>query len=473
MSQEENTISNSPSSAAQSTESTVAPAAGKKLEPGKPHPWLGYWNNFWFAPCSPVPMALFRIIFGIVLTEDMLVHMYPDFALFYSANSLIPIKDMISLYWRQDPYFDALLLLPPGDNYILAAFWVMVAAAFCMTIGLFTRFSSWIVFFLLMSFSSHFELNQNAGDNYLRIVAMCVALSNAGDAFSIDSLIKSLRSDWRKIGFGAPLSAPWAQRLIQLQICIAYAHTWLCKMEGEHWEDGSAVYYAVRYDDIIRFPLPHFLDQMWFYQIATWGTLFVEFILWNFIWWRKTRYIVILTGIALHLGIEYCMNLPMFEWIFMFTYLLFVYPEDFARFWSMVKAKIALKFGPAYKVSYDGACMLCVKTVGLMHHLDIFGRYQAVDFRNDPNSVFRQVEVNKLEKELLLQKRNGELIGGFKAFRQMALAMPLLWPLVPFLYVPIVSFFAELAYKAIAANRRFFYGESDKPSPVTLTTSKA
>jgi hypothetical protein len=58
----------------------------------------------------------------------------------------------------------------------------------------------------------------------------------------------------------------------------------------------------------------------------------------------------------------------------------------------------------------------------------------------------------------LLQKRDGNWLGGFKAFRFISLRTPLLWPLTPVLFVPIVSFFAELIYKAIAANRKLILG---------------
>lgn len=161
---------------------------------------LKSWNSFWFEPTTPVAMAIFRIFFGIILLENMLVHLLPDFDLYYGKNSLVPINDMMSLYWHSSYYFDLMAALPADDKYIYGAFWVMVAATVMMTLGLCTRVSSWVTFLLLMSFGAHFQLNQNAGDNYLRLATMCLALSNAGDAFSLDNLIRATRQDWRKTG---------------------------------------------------------------------------------------------------------------------------------------------------------------------------------------------------------------------------------------------------------------------------------
>jgi len=33
----------------------------------------------------------------------------------------------------------------------------------------------------------------------------------------------------------------------------------------------------------------------------------------------------------LHLGIEYAMNIPLFEWMIVATYVNFIYPEDLSR----------------------------------------------------------------------------------------------------------------------------------------------
>lgn len=357
-------------------------AAAKKPAGQRPR-WIEKWDSFWFKPQSPLPMAVFRILFSLVLLENLLVHIWPDFDIYYSQNNLIPIQDMIARYWHNDHMFDALLLFPNQDQYIYGTFYVLVGATVCLSMGLFTRLSAWLVFLLLMSFGNHFELNQNAGDNYMRLAAMCLAFSNCGDALSIDSLIKCMRQDWRVTGFYPIYSAPWAQRLLQLQLMIAYAHTWICKIEGFRWNEGTATYFATRYDDVMRFPLPHFVDQLWFYQATTWGTLLIEFVLWNLIWWKPARYWVMLSGLMLHLGIEYCMNLPMFEWNFMFTYILFIDPADFSRWFDQLKAKITKQWGQAKLLAFDGQSISAVRFAGLKHRLDPFGRLKLVEVGQD------------------------------------------------------------------------------------------
>lgn len=414
------------------------------------------WQTFWFAPASPVPMALFRIGLGLVVIQCLVVHLLADWHLYYGDYAIVPIEDMISKYWRGDPYFDLMLLLPPGEEWRWYFFWMTAVFAFMMTVGLFTRVSAVLTFLCLMSLQHHFLINQNAGDNYLRIATMCVAFSNAGDALSLDSLIKGIRQDWRVTGFLAPLSSPWAQRLLQVQICLAYYHTWVAKMAGETWfNKGTAVYFATRYDDVMRFPLPFILDNYYCIQILTWGTLVVEFALWSLIWFRATRYWVMLAGLGLHLGIEYCMNLPMFEWLFMLTYFLFIYPEDLDRFWRGVVAFVHKHIARPSKLMFDGSCIVCVRTVGLIHRLDIFKLVDLIDFRTATTSELglEPASRDRLESEILLATPSGKVLGGFQAFRYMTGRLPLLLALFPLLYLPIVAQLGELVYKTFAANR--------------------
>lgn len=426
--------------------------------------WIKRWDSFWFTPTSPVPIAVFRIIFGIILLEDQLVHLLPDFNMYYSTHNLIPIKEMIACYWTNDPNFDVLLCLPQDDRWLLGAFYIMVAATFLMTIGLYTRLSTWIVYFMMMSFGHHLELNQNAGDNYLRIVALCMAFSSAGDALSLDNLLRSFKQDWRLTGFMPVYSAPWAQRLIQIQLAIAYCHTFFCKISGFRWNDGYATYFATRYDDVQRFPLPHFVDQPWFYIVTTYGTLFVEFILWNLIWWKPARNWVILFGVLLHLGIEYCMNLPMFEWTFMLTYLLYYDGTELSAVWSKLKTFINAKCGEPYVLGFDSQSIMAIRAVGVMHRLDIFGRFDGHDLRE--TALQEALKNTDIEDQVLVRKRNGQWLSGFEAFRFMALRMPVLMPLAILLYIPILSLFAKAIYNAFAANRALFLADAPKQAKV-------
>lgn len=417
------------------------------------------WNDFWFKPASPTPIALYRICLGLIVLQCLLIHLMADWSLYFGDYPLIPLEVMIGKYWGVQPFFDLMLLLPPGETWRWYFFYFTVAAAVMMTLGLFTRVSSVVVFLCLMSLQNHFLLNQNSGDNFLRLSCLFVALSNAGDAFSLDSLIRSLRQDWRVTGFRAPLSAPWAQRLMQVQLAMAYMHAFITKIEGQRWNDGTAVYFASRYDDIMRFPLPFLLDNLFVINILTWGTLVVEFALATFIWWRPARYWVMLFGLGLHAGIEYTMNLPMFQWLFMTSYTLFIYPEDLTKVMDRINAFIHKNIAKPGDLIFDGNCILCVRTVGLIHRLDIFKLVKLYDLNHvEDFAQTKEIDRDLAEREILLRTPSGTWLSGFKAFRWMTLRMPMLAVLFPFLYIPGITQLGEAVYGFVSQRRHKIMG---------------
>lgn len=417
------------------------------------------WHDFWFEPASPTPVALFRIAIGIITLQCLVIHLLSDWHLYFGDHPLITIETMIGKYWRYDPYFDLMLLLPPGEIWRWYFFWFAVTTATMMTLGLFTRFSSIATFLCLMSLQHHFLINQNSGDNYLRISLLFLAMSNAGDAFSLDNLLRATRADWRVEGFKAPLSAPWAQRMCQVQLGIAYFHTWWCKVAGSEWNDGTAVYYASRYDDIIRFPVPFLLDDLNMIKLLTWGTLLVELALCTIIWWRPVRYYVLLIGLSLHLGIEYTMNLPMFEWLFISSYFLFIYPEHLTLAMDYTNAWIHKHVAKQSDLVFDGNCIFCVRTVGIIHRLDIFSLIRLHNLRALDDETWKsKVNIVRAEKEILLRTPDGKWLGGFEAFRFMAFRLPWLMLLAPFLYIPGIAQLGDAIYKWVSANRYAFLG---------------
>jgi predicted DCC family thiol-disulfide oxidoreductase YuxK len=416
------------------------------------------WNNFWFAPQSPIPIALFRIFLGLILLQDTLLMRIPDWRLYYSAHALIPIEDTMVHWWGKDPYFDLMALLPQGDQWQLIFLWLYALALLFMTLGLFTRVSSVAAYLMNLSMDNHFILNQNDGDVFLRLVLMMLCLSNCGEALSLDNLIRSLRADWRKEGFGARMAPQWAMRMIQLQLSIVYFHSYLTKLTGDHWVKGVACYYALRYEDMVRFPLPRFFEQLWVCQALSWGTLAIEFALFSLIWIKEFRYWVLLAGLLLHLGIDYSMSLPLFEWSFMAAYIVFVYPEDLVKVMGWIRAAIAQWDGPPYLVAYDGNCVFCIRVVGLAHRLDIFRRFDFIDFR-DPQQLTSCPDLDPARAEQKMQlKLRSHWIEGFQAFRFMTTRMPLLWCLFVFISLPGMNWLGERIYAWVSSHRYLILG---------------
>jgi predicted DCC family thiol-disulfide oxidoreductase YuxK len=104
-------------------------------------------------------------------------------------------------------------------------------------------------------------------------------------------------------------------------------------------------------------------------------------------------------------------------------------------------------------VIYDGQCSFCRRSVDTLLVLDVSERLQPRDSHApETRAQHPDLDPERAQREMLVW--DGErLEGGFDAFRLMAWKLPVLWPVVLFLYVPPVPQLGRVVYRYIAANR--------------------
>lgn len=287
-----------------------------------------HWSRFWFEPTSPGPVCLFRIFFGILALVNGLLYM-PDFLTWFGAQGAAPMEAIQKIH--PAPWLTFLLWWKPGDAFFAALLFTYLVATFFVIIGLRTQFSLIVVWLLLISFYQRNPEMWHHVDILLRIFALALVFAPAGEMYSVDSWLKDPPSPPRRF-------APWAQRLIQFQMCMVYLEAFCGKMGGEKWRSGSAVYYATHFPDGMRTAVPAFLDHGWFYSSMTYFTLGIEFCLCFLVWYRPWRYWILLVGLIFHLGIHYFLNLDLLEFGIMITYICFLDPPDIERAFRFFKA---------------------------------------------------------------------------------------------------------------------------------------
>jgi len=282
--------------------------------------------SFFFAPQPVHSVALLRIGMGFLLIFNWLM-IYCDLGSLYGTQAIISMQT--ALQYGNPLRFSLFDYLPFTDKtvYFLAA--INLIAAIGVLTGTWTRTSILTAFITLISFHHRNGFILNSADSVVRIFLFFLLFTPCGDLWSVDRA--------RRLHNGkAPLipeeKSPWALRLIQLQFCTIYLSTVLFKIKGDHWIDGTAVYIATRLDEFYRFPLP-LLNSLAFIKALTWSTLIVEFALATLVWFKELRYWVLLAGIGLHLGIEYTMSIPVFEWAMIIVMISMVDPRDL-KSWS-------------------------------------------------------------------------------------------------------------------------------------------
>lgn len=104
---------------------------------------------------------------------------------------------------------------------------------------------------------------------------------------------------------------------------------------------------------------------------------------------------------------------------------------------------------------YDGRCIVCRQSMKLVRRLDWRRQIEPVDSQNQPvvTARFPDLTYEQLMGAVHVVDRNGQVRAGFFALRYMARFLPLLWVILPLLYLPGMNWLGPLLYRQIARRR--------------------
>jgi Vitamin K-dependent gamma-carboxylase len=284
---------------------------------------LRTWNRFWFGPISARPLGVYRIVFGIfVLAHLALINVDLDY--WYTGAGLLqgdearlaagPMR-FSPLQWVQDPI---------SVRCVVGG---VAAVAVAFVVGWRTRVMSVLLYLGLLSLY-HRNVSTNCGpDMLMMITSFYMMLSPCGAAWSLDAR----RESRRRGTLAEPLIMPWAQRLLQLQLCLIYFLTAAFKCNGSTWLVGTAIHYILFNHEVGQFNLEWLAGYPVVIGVLTLTALLVEFSLAFLLWFRSSRKWIALAGVMLHAGIVPIVNVPLFGEQMAALYLLFLLPDELER----------------------------------------------------------------------------------------------------------------------------------------------
>lgn len=288
-------------------------------------------QNFWLwltEPVNPLPLATFRVCFGIILLLNG-AFLFQDLDMWFSAGGIFPSQTARAMIGSNR--LNVFLVMGDHPRVVAAVFWAYMGASALLTLGLFPQRMSLVVFIALASFSHRNIYILHSGDTFLRVASFLMIFAPSGAALSLESKIR---------GHSLKSINPAAFRALQFQVCLLYAAAVLFKLRGDAWLNGSAVYIVQQLTEFQHFPVPGFLRTPFMSKVQTWGTLVAEFSFPLLVWFRDTRMLVIAAMVVLHLGIEYSMNIQLFEWTLMSAMVLFLTPSEIKRIlWANPSAR--------------------------------------------------------------------------------------------------------------------------------------
>jgi len=125
---------------------------------------------------------------------------------------------------------------------------------------------------------------------------------------------------------------------IKIQICIIYFFTAFYKFQGEMWQNGIAVYYAILVDEFNVSTLNTFVAKnLYIVVIATYSTLIFEIAFPFLIWFKKTKLFIILIGVMFHLSIWLLMMIDNFSLIMVSSYFIFLSDKEYNVIFNKLK----------------------------------------------------------------------------------------------------------------------------------------
>lgn len=286
---------------------------------------LSFWNEFFYSPTPVHTVAIFRIVLGSILLCD-------------AVYTLVNIKDFLGpqgllnheRFEKRSAYaFSLFRYLPATMWTAYAVLGLHVIALILMILGLFTTFSIILVYLTLGSIIHRNPAICNGGDNVSRIMCFYLIFASSGQTYSLDEyLFYSVGSSDKDY----LLQAPWAIRLMQIQLSVIYLKTVYWKLRGATYRNGTAMYYVMANHNYRRFSLPAFLLKKPYVQLMSWGALIAESGIALGLWINESRNFMIATGFGLHLGIEYILNVHLFSWYMMAVLVLFIDSNEMMLF---------------------------------------------------------------------------------------------------------------------------------------------
>lgn len=282
-----------------------------------------FWRTFvdWVeTPVDPRPIGLFRCWFGFLCLVNLSL-LWSDMLMWFGNEGVFPPNVHGPL--NQDFRLQIYAVTGYADLAIFLMKALGLLGSIGLIFGLFPRASAFLIWLVASTYAWRNSGIHNSGDNLIRIGCFFLMFARSAESFSIKSYLSS-RKNQLPNQQRLRLIAAWPQRILQIQLCIVYFVAAVLKFKGEMWRNGTAVGMVLQLGEFERFPIPDFLMTSLGSAFATYFTVGFELFFPFLIWISSLRRFMLILGVLLHGGLEWAMNIQMFQWVITSYYLLFI-----------------------------------------------------------------------------------------------------------------------------------------------------
>jgi hypothetical protein len=220
--------------------------------------------------------------------------------------------------------------------------WLGVLCGVCAALGLLTRLTMGLAWFLTLMTVHRLTGFLFGLDQIVIMLSFYLIFAQSNSLLSLDSILskrfpKLADGWWLRIATGLnthDLNAKalsWqntvSTRMMQIHLCIIYFFGGLGKLRGEMWWDGSALWFAAASYEYQSNDLTWMGRYPVLVAVLTHVTLFWEVLYPAIVWPKWTRPVALLLAVAVHSGIAMFMGMITFGFMMIIANLSFV-PAD-------------------------------------------------------------------------------------------------------------------------------------------------
>ena len=361
------------------------------------------------------PMGIIQLFYALPLGFEQFLASPTSLAIFKYLSALIVFLGMIGWQTR--------IVLPVGT--------------FC--------------YLLIAGLMRHYSWFWHSGLIPLYVIAV-LCFTPCGDSWSVDRLWKVYQGKSVSSADSTSPAYGWSRYACWTVIALTYVVSGLSKIANGGWMwwhpvnmKGMLFSMALR-KHILGWGLALHLTSIpnWLFALMSIPSLLGEIAFGLVLFSRTARLILPLLMMAMHIGVFFLMEIRFFD----FLVLLLIF-FDLTAIRKEIVQRLNRNFG-SIKLVYDGDCSVCSRNIRLINCFDLFERLELINFRNldlskDQNQDLEPQRANLAGKIKVID--SGKIYQGFAGFRILALALPIFWLFIPFLFLPGISFLGTRMYQ--------------------------
>jgi hypothetical protein len=273
--------------------------------------------------------AFFRIFICFHLLKKVFLSWEYKDLLYMSKSFFVHEESPIFNYFN----IDSIVIV---DNFKFFYF-IYVILILLYFFGIGKNFTAFILFIFYEILQNLCPSILNGGDNLLKFIMIYMIFIDSYKYFSIKPKVYKNTEITKLNVFLSNLGG----YSICLHICLAYFISAIHKIHADVWFNGIATYYTLSLERFRGTGYNLYLAKnAIFVTFSTYLTILIELFYPVLIWFNKTKKLMIILAIMLHISIYILMMIYDFQLVFIFVQGFFIANTDWINFYEKLKEKI-------------------------------------------------------------------------------------------------------------------------------------